>query len=128
MKTRFLAVVLTLGLGATLLPGVALAAPRHARRYAPRHRHVRVHHYYRAYHGPRIYFGPRFYDDYDYSYDYDYGYGSYYRSSGPWYDDGPYPLRIHRGYSFGVSVPLVGVHFHGSRRCYRSHRRYYRHR
>jgi hypothetical protein len=104
-------------------------------RHRPRHRqhggvsvrfHAGVHPSYgwsSGYRGvPRGYYGSYWGGDYGYDngYGYDSGYGydnGYYDRYDPWYDDG-YPIVRYRTYV----APRVTFHFHGSRRCYRSHR------
>lgn len=126
MKARTLLGVLALGVGLMSLPSDAQARHRHHQSY--RHRHSGVHvgfgvdiaHYYRAqpiygdvdygYESASRYYDP-YYDDGYYDggyYDSGYGYSRYYRA--------PYVGHVYR------RAPRVVVHFHGSRRCWRSHR------
>jgi hypothetical protein len=108
MKTKGIVGALALGAALVVLSSTAEARPRHWR-----HRHhgsFGVHIYTQAY--PSYgYYSPYWGSGYGS----DWGYG--YRSSS-WYDDDyDYPLR-YRAYR----APRLSFHFHGSRRCYRSHR------
>ena len=112
MKTRGVVGALALGTALFLLSSPAEARPHHWR-----HRHNRHH----ASFGVHIYTAPAYPRYSDYSpywgsgYGGDWGYG--YRGYSPAYDDSYCPPR-YRAYR----APRISFHFHGSRRCYRSHR------
>lgn len=83
------------------LAGTPAAAEHH---HGPRcgHRHyARSHHYDRGYYGHRYYAPAPVY-----------GYGYGYPAYGPYYG---------QGYGYGYPAPYASYHYHGGRRCSRSH-------
>ncbi len=109
MKTKGIVAMLALGAALTVLPSSAEA----------RHRFSHARHHHSSF-GVRIYANP--YPVYR-SYGYDYGYAAdpyYYGSYNTWDDGGPYPY--YGSYRRVYREPVVRFHFHGGRRCYRSHR------